>query len=422
MFNSAQRLTRFTFFSLWIVFFLAQTGVLQIDFQHLLDQAQIALQQENWEQSLSLYRRVVESDSESVSAWIGVGVSLSHLERNSEAIVSLERAVELAPEDARIQGVLARTYFKNRQYDQADEWYQKAIKLHPTSAPVSWYLDLGLIEMHRGHFEQARRYYLVAVQLHPKSVVAYQNLGLLLLNQNRFDEADACFYTALTVEPEIGSALFGRGEVAFKRGNYSQAVDFYQQAIQQEPTVSEYYYALAQALLRSGKMAEGKASLAQAKRLKAKLLRQEAHQAARKKDWPQVALVLRQAIERDPTYVDAVEDLAYLQVQQGELAEAESTLNTVLRLVTDWAPGYWQRGDVRYQQKKYEQAEEDLRRAIELAPSAAPPRFSLAQLLFDQQEASLPEAENLAESAYQLDPQPKYNELLQQIRRTGDHR
>ena len=401
---------------------MVQTGGPQIDLQHLLDQAQIALQQENWEQSLSLYRRVVESDSESVSAWIGVGVSLSHLERNSEAIAPLERAVELVPEDARIQGVLARTYFKNRQYDQADEWYQKAIKLHPTSAPVSWYLDLGLIEMHRGHFEQARRYYIVAVQLHPKSVVAYQNLGLLLLNQNRFDEADACFYTALTVEPDIGSALFGRGEVAFKRGDHRQAVDFYRQAIQQEPTVSEYYYALAQALLRTGKIAEGKASLAQAKRLKAKLLRQEAHQAASKKNWPQVALVLRQAIERDPTYVDAVEDLAYLQVQQGELAEAESTLSATLRLVTDWAPGYWQRGDVRYQQKKYEQAGEDLRRAIELAPSTAPPRFSLAQLLFDQQETSLPEAENLAQSAYQLDPQPKYNELLQKIRKALDHR
>ena len=156
MFNSVQYLTRFTFFSLWLVFCMVQTGGPQIDLQDLLDQAQIALQQENWEQSLSLYRCVVESDSESVSAWIGVGVSLSHLERNSEAIAPLERAVELVPEDARIQGVLARTYFKNRQYDQADEWYQKAIKLHPTSAPVSWYLDLGLIEMHRGHFEQAR--------------------------------------------------------------------------------------------------------------------------------------------------------------------------------------------------------------------------------------------------------------------------
>ena len=72
--------------------------------------------------------------------------------------------------------------------------------------------------------------------------------------------------------------------------------------------------------------------------------------------------------------------------------------------------------------KKYEQAGEDLRRAIDLAPSAAPPRFSLAQLLFDQQETSLPEAENLAQSAYQLDPQPKYNELLQKIRKALDHR
>ena len=78
--------------------------------------------------------------------------------------------------------------------------------------------------------------------------------------------------------------------------------------------------------------------------------------------------------------------------------------------VKDWAPGYWQRGEVRFQLRNYDLAEIDLRKAIELAPSAAPPKFALAQLLFEQKK-SLAEALELAETVNQLTPKAKYHQL-----------
>ena len=378
-------------------------------------QAETAFQSNQWETSLSLFNQVIEINPELVAAWVGIGLSLNHLGLYWRAIEPIQQAVRLEPNDATIHAILAQTYLKNRQYVQADTWYQKAIKMHLENAPVKWYLDLGFIETQLGNLEKARRYYLVAAQLYPRSVAAYQNLGILLLNQNRLDEADACFYTVLSIQKDIGAALFGKGEVAFKRTDYTQAIVFYQQAIEREPTVPQYHRAMGQTLLRLGKASEAYQYLAKSKRLRAEQFRHEAHRAARQKDWSQVISKLKRAMERDPTYLSVVEDLAYVYVQQEKLSLAESVLSTGLMQVKDWAPGYWQRGEVRFQLRNYDLAEIDLRKAIELAPSAAPPKFALAQLLFEQKK-SLVEALELAETVNRLTPKAKYHQLWMDIK------
>ena len=378
-------------------------------------QAETAFQSNQWETSLSLFNQVIEINPELVAAWVGIGLSLNHLGLYWRAIEPIQQAVRLEPNDATIHAILAQTYLKNRQYVQADTWYQKAIKMHLENAPVKWYLDLGFIETQLGNLEKARRYYLVAAQLYPRSVAAYQNLGILLLNQNRLDEADACFYTVLSIQKDIGAALFGKGEVAFKRTDYTQAIVFYQQAIEREPTVPQYHRAMGQTLLRLGKASEAYQYLAKSKRLHAEQFRHEAHRAARQKDWPQVISKLKRAMERDPTYLSVVEDLAYVYVQQEKLSLAESVLSNGLMQVKDWAPGYWQRGEVRFQLRNYDLAEIDLRKAIELAPSAAPPKFVLAQLLFEQKK-SLVEALELAETVNRLTPKAKYHQLWMDIK------
>ena len=373
-------------------------------------QAETAFQSNQWETSLSLFNQVIEINPESVAAWVGMGLSLNHLGLYRRAIEPIQQAARLEPNDATIHAMLAQTYLKNRQYVQADTWYQKAIKMHLENAPVSWYLDLGFIETQLGNLEKARRYYLVAVQLYPRSVAAYQNLGILLLNQNRLDEADACFYTVLSIQKDIGAALFGQGEVAFKRTDYTQAIVFYRQAIEREPKVPQYHRAMGQTLLRLGKALEGYQYLAKSKRLRAEQFRHEAHRSARQKDWPQVISKLKLAMERDPTYLSALEDLAYVYAQQERLSLAESVLSNGLMRVKDWAPGYWQRGEVRFRLRNYDLAEIDLRKAIELAPSAAPPKFALARLLLEQRK-SLIEALELAETVNRLTPKPEHYQL-----------
>ena len=89
--------------------------------------------------SLKIWKEYFHSDSkiygieinpESVAAWVGMGLSLNHLGLYRRAIEPIQQAARLEPNDATIHAMLAQTYLKNRQYVQADTWYQKAIKMH----------------------------------------------------------------------------------------------------------------------------------------------------------------------------------------------------------------------------------------------------------------------------------------------------
>ena len=381
-----------------------------------LRKAEDNFQHGNWTEALKIYQRLVKDHPDSVSAHVGMASSLVKLKDYPPAIIAFHRALEISPRLSRVQGALADTYNKNRQPNEATKWYQKAIESFYGKAPVSWYINLGIIEAQQGNLDQARRYYTVAVQLYSKSVPAYQNLGTVLLRQNRLDEADACFYTALELNPKFDPAFFGRGEIAKKRGKLVVAQRLYETAIRLNSADSAYRYAYAQVLLQSGELEAGKQELKKTRSLKAKSHLQHAHRLAQVKDWQNTLRYLKIAIDADPTLVEAVQDLAYLQTQFDDLKAAESTLSLGLMNQANWASGYWQRGKIREKMSDFIGAESDFRKSIELSPSAAPPKISLAKLLA-QTGRDLAQALELAQNAINIDPKPEFQEVIKMIRR-----
>jgi len=125
---------------------------------------------------------------------------------------------------------------------------------------------------------------------------------------------------------------------------------------------------------------------------------------------------LKLAVDADPTFVEAAQDLAYLQTQLDDLAAAELTLSLGLLNKPDWAPGYWQRGKVKEKISDFVGAESDFRQAIKLSPDAAPPKISLAKLLVETGK-NLNQALELAQAAIEIDPKPEFQEVIKMIRR-----
>ena len=381
-----------------------------------LRKAEGEFQNGNWAEAFKIYQRLAVNRPDSVPAQVGMASSLVKLKDYPPAIIAFHRALEISPHLSRVQGALADTYDKNRQPDEAIKWYQKAIKSFYGKAPLPWYVSLGIIEAKQGDLEQARSYYTVAAQLYPKSVPVYQNLGTVLLRQNRLDEADACFYTALELNPQFDPAFFGRGEVAKKTGNLIEAQRLYEAAIRLNSGDSAYRYVYAQVLLQSGKIKEGKQELQKARRLKSEYHLQHAHRLAQQKDWQETLRYLKLSVDADPTLVEAVQDLAYLQTQLDDLTAAESTLSLGLLNKPNWAPGYWQRGKIKKRISDFIGAESDFRKAIKLSPDAAPPKISLAKLLVETGK-NLDQALELAQTAIEIDPKPEFQEVMKMIRK-----
>ena len=403
------------------ILFLIQLGQIHILAQENkpnkdLLQAEAEFQSGNWTKAFKIYQQLAKDNPNSLRAQIGMASCFVEKRDYPHAIATFLRAIELSPNQPRIQAALASTYFKNKQSNEASKWYQQAIQSSGVKAQLSWYLNLGLIEADLGNFERARQLYNVAVQLYPQSVPAYYNLGIVLLRQNRLDEADACFYATLELSPNFDPALFSRGEVAAKRSNLILAENFYRTAIQLKPEKASYAYAYAQTLLRQGKSQEGKRELQKSRRLKAEKHLRQAHDWAEQENWREARRRLQFAVEADPTFLIAIEDLVYLQAELGDLAGAEATLGVGLLHVPSWAPGYWERGKIRQRRLKITGAASDFRQAIVLSPEAVPPKISMAKLLLET-ETDLQAALELAQTAVDLEPTSEYQKIIVEIQK-----
>ena len=312
-------------------------------FQKQLKDAEHALQAEEWREALRLYQTLGKTAPDSPIVYIGAGDAAAKLKDYPTAITAFQRALRVLSTHPQgnitisrlqltVQGKLAAAYHRNKQLDEADMWFQKAIKGAGEDAPVAWYLALGQIETERGNLEQARRYYIVAVQLHPEATAAYNNLGHVLLKLNRVDEADAVFREALTQDETLASAAFGRGEVGARRGQFAVAQRFYERAIRYAPEEPIFYKSLADVLGNMGNTGEAEIAETRYRRRLAERYRGQAHWFIEKRQ-PQRALTpLQKAIETDETFIPALKDYAYVQMQLGKFVDAKQSYQRVLMM------------------------------------------------------------------------------------------
>ena len=310
-------------------------------FQERLKAAQQAFQAEHWEDARRLYRSLAKEAPELSVVYIGEGDAAAKLKDYPAAITAFEYALKCISTEQQtdiaiarlqfiVQAKLATAYHRNKQLDAADIWFQKAIKGAGEDAPAAWYVALGQIETERGNLEQARRYYIVGVQLHPDTTAAYNNLGHVLLKLNRIDEADAVFREALVQDETLASAAFGRGEVGVRRGQLTVAQHFYKQAVQQAPHEPIFHKSLAEVLRDLGNDKEAKVVEARYRRTLAERYLRQAHWFIEKKQLQQALGPLQKALETDDTFISALKDYAYVQMQLGELAVAKRTYRRVL--------------------------------------------------------------------------------------------
>ncbi len=108
-----------------------------------------------------------------------------------------------------------------------------------------------------------------ALKLAPTSLHAQYVLGSAYKNDRLYDEAIAAFNKVLAVDPKDPYSNIQIGQSYSSRQQYAQAAEAFRRAMEAEPYNATAVYSLAQALIRSGKQAEGQTMLEQFQKLKA---------------------------------------------------------------------------------------------------------------------------------------------------------
>lgn len=185
-------------------------------------QIQLATQPE---QAAATFRRVLESDPESVRARAGLGLAALASGKISEARAAFEETVMRAPDSATARAGLAVSLDLLGEPDAAAAQLARAQTLRPEDG---WLLNnLGVSRLLAQDWIGAEAALRAASALDPGDSTTRNNLGLVLGRQQRYEEALALFRAT----GDERAAQNNLGYVYFLNGMYAEAIAQYESAL-----------------------------------------------------------------------------------------------------------------------------------------------------------------------------------------------
>ena len=273
--------------------------------------------------------------------------------------------------------------------------------------------NLGICSRRQGKLDEAIACYRKAIELDPKYACAHNNLGNALSDQGKLDEAIACYRKAIELDPKYASAHYNLGNALDDQGKLDEAIACYRKAIELDPKYADAHNNLGNALHEQGKLDEAIACLPQGHRTRPEIrqgpLQPRHRPAATRGSWTRPSPAYRKAIELDPKYAEAHNNLGIALTSQRKLDEAIACYRKAIELDPKFA--------VRPQQPRHRPAEaREAGRGHRLLPQGHRTRPEIRLGLtttWPGYLATCPEAKfrdpkqavELAKKAVELDPQ-----------------
>ncbi len=115
--------------------------------------------------------------------------------------------------------------YKNQRYDEALEFYTKAVVFNPTDKITM--LKIANIYKLKGNNAKAINFYDKILTLDKESTDAYFNKGLVLANQKKYDEAIKCFEKVTELTPDYPYAYYSLAMAYELKELPKKAVEYY---------------------------------------------------------------------------------------------------------------------------------------------------------------------------------------------------
>ena len=146
-----------------------------------------------------------------------------------EARHKIEEAVKTAKEDIKKQAeaedlfLQGRSYHLNKEYDKAEEYYNKALEAGHTGALN----NLGVLYCNQGNYKKAEEYYNEALESGDNRALI--NFGNLYKEQKGYEKAEDYYNKAL--QAGYKGALNNFGNLYSEQKEYEKAEEYYLKAI-----------------------------------------------------------------------------------------------------------------------------------------------------------------------------------------------
>jgi len=129
-----------------------------------------------------------------------LGVGMLHWQEASKAIPYLEEYCRMQPDDPTGQAALAEAHFLDKNYERAQEGFQKLVSDPNNKITALYYL--GTIARLQNNFDEATGYLQQVLAIEPRHAGALAELGWIQTRKGQFQEAEAGLNKALLIDPD----------------------------------------------------------------------------------------------------------------------------------------------------------------------------------------------------------------------------
>lgn len=166
----------------------------------LMEAADAALKNNNYEAAESLLRRVLEKEPKHKTVRRQLGFALVAQQKYDEAIEVLREQTKINPFDDYVNNLIGRVFWVQQKYADAEAAFRKQLEITPLSKEAHGNLGLMLVEWRK--YKEAVPELEQAISLDSDEQTQYQiSLGRAYLNLNQIEKAMATFDRAIKTAP-----------------------------------------------------------------------------------------------------------------------------------------------------------------------------------------------------------------------------
>jgi protein O-GlcNAc transferase len=158
------------------------------------------LQAGNPDQAESLFRKILGTEPDNVSALHFIGVIYYQHKDYESAIKYIKKALQLGPDYVDAYNNLGTVLQETGRLDEAVACFKKAIEFNPHFFRA--YHNLANAHKEKWQLDEAISNYRKAIQLCPDLAEPYNGLANALQDQGRLEEAEECYRHAIRLKPD----------------------------------------------------------------------------------------------------------------------------------------------------------------------------------------------------------------------------
>lgn len=161
-------------------------------------------------------------------AYFGLAEVLSDTDKDAEALVNYEKALQSDKDLTEIYVPLGILYYQKGEIAKADEYLTKALAAAPNDAETQYFL--GQVRYAQNRNEEALTAFRNAVKTDADSAEGHFYIGESLARLNKNEDAIAEYSEAIRLKPKYFEANLAKGNALYEMENYEEAIKSFEEA------------------------------------------------------------------------------------------------------------------------------------------------------------------------------------------------